>query len=87
VRLFRLLGCSAVLVDQAAEDLPALDPGSDIHCMAGPARRCMLQALMGTMAVIVAGELGQHLAEMPFAEDQQVIQALPLERTHEPLRI
>jgi hypothetical protein len=35
----------------------------------------------------VAGELGQHLAEMPFAEDQQVIQALPPERAHEPLRI
>jgi hypothetical protein len=74
-------------VDQAAEDLPALDPGGDIHCVAGSARRCLLQALVGTMAVIVAGELGQHLAEMPFAEDQQVIQALPPERAYGPLRI
>jgi hypothetical protein len=37
------------------------------------------------MFVIVAGELGHRLAEMPFAEDQHMIQALPAKRAHEPL--
>jgi hypothetical protein len=34
----------------------------------------------------VAGELCQDLAEMPFAEDQHVVQALAAQRAHEPLR-
>src|SRR5579871_1419931 len=38
------------------------------------------------MAVVVAGELGQDRAEMPCAEDEDVIQALAAERAHEPLR-
>jgi hypothetical protein len=39
------------------------------------------------MAVMVTGELGQHLAEMPLAEDQDVIEALavPVSR-HRALR-
>jgi hypothetical protein len=40
---------------------------------------------MRPMFVIVAGELGHHLAEMPFAEDQHMIQALTAKRAHEPL--
>jgi hypothetical protein len=35
----------------------------------------------------VAGELCQDLAEMPFAEDQHVVQALAAQRAHEPLRV
>jgi hypothetical protein len=34
---------------------------------------------------VVAGELGQDLAEMPLAEDKDMVQALAAERAHEPL--
>ena len=44
----------------------------------------MLQALVRTVIVIVAAELGQHLAELPLAEDQEVIQALTAKRAREP---
>ena len=54
-----------VLTDQAAKDLPTLDPGRDVDRVSGLPRRFLLQALMRTVTVIVAGELGQHLAEMP----------------------
>ena len=40
---------------------------------------------MRPVLVVVASELGQDLAEMPLAEDQDVIQALAAERAHEPL--
>ncbi len=33
------------------------------------------------------GVLGQDAAEMPFAEDQHVIQALAAQRACEPLRV
>jgi hypothetical protein len=72
-----LLGRSAVFADQAAEDLPALDPSGDIDGVAGLAQRWFLpQGLVRTVAVVVPGVLGQDAAEMPFAEDQHVIQAL-----------
>ena len=35
----------------------------------------------------VLRELGQDRAEMSFAEDQHVIQALAAERAHEPFRV
>ena len=83
----RSLGRSAVFADQAAEDLPALDPGGDIDGVAGLAQRgFLLQALVRTVAVIVPGVLGQDLAEVPLAEDQHVVQALAAQRAHEPLR-
>jgi hypothetical protein len=49
-----------ILADQAAEDLPALDPGGDIDGVAGLAlRRFLLQALVRTVLVVVPGVLGQ----------------------------
>lgn len=62
------------------------DPGSDIDSPADLSRRLLLQALMRTVIVIVARELGQDCAEMPLAEDQDVIQALASECAHESLR-
>jgi hypothetical protein len=65
-----------------------LDPGSDIDTAARPVqRRVLLQALVRTVAVILPDVFGQHLAEMPLAEDHHVIQALAAERAHEPLRV
>jgi hypothetical protein len=37
-------------------------------------------------AVKVPSVLGQHLPQVPLAEDQHVIQALTVQRAHEPLR-
>ena len=71
-----------VLTDQAAKDLPTLDPGRDVDRVSGLPRRFLLRALMRTVTVIVAGELGQHLAEMPLAEDQHMVQALTAKRAH-----
>jgi hypothetical protein len=80
-----LLRRPAVLVDQAAENLLTLDPGGNIHGAAGLSRRFLLSALMRAMPVVVAGVLSQNLAQMPLAEDQDVIRALAPERAHEPL--
>src|SRR5512142_1786130 len=55
----RSLGCPAVLADQPAENLLALDPGSDVDNTTGLPRRILLSALMRTVTVIVAGEFGQ----------------------------
>jgi hypothetical protein len=80
-------GRSAVFADQAAEDLPALDPCGDINDVGWSAQRgFLLQALVRTVLVIVPGVFGQDLAEMPPAGDQHVIQALAAQRAHEPLR-
>jgi hypothetical protein len=46
----------------------------------------LLQALVPVNVIAAAG-LGQHLAEVPLAEDQEVIQALTAKRAREPLRV
>ncbi len=59
----RSLSRSAVLVNQTAKDLPALDPGSDIDGLAElPLRRFLLQSLVRPMAVIVPRVLSQNPA-------------------------
>jgi hypothetical protein len=78
----RLLGRSAVLADQAAQNLPALDPGGDIDSLPGLLRGFLVR----TMAVVVPGVLGQDATEMPLAEYQHVVQALAAQGTHEALR-
>jgi hypothetical protein len=81
-----LLGCSAVLADQAAEDLPSLDRGSQIGGSAGRLGSFLPQALMRpVLGKVVTGELGQDLAEMLLAVEQDVVQALAAERPHVPL--
>ena len=82
---FTPLGSSAILADQAAEDLPALDSGSDIDGAACLQRSLLLQALMWPISVVVPGVLGQDLTEMPLAEDRHVVQALAAQRAREPL--
>jgi hypothetical protein len=81
------LGCSPVLADQAVDDLPALDPGGHIDGAARlMQRRILVQRLVRPVAVIVPCELGQHRPQMLLAKDQHVIEALPAECAHEPLR-
>jgi hypothetical protein len=77
-----------ILADQAAENLPTLDPGSDIDGVAMLLlRRFLLQALMRTVAVVVPGVLGQDAAEVLLAEDQHVVQALAPQCSHEAFRV
>jgi len=55
--------------------------------VAGLAQRGFLrQPLMRAVPVIVPRVLGQHLPQVLFAEDQQVVQALAAQCSHEPLR-
>jgi hypothetical protein len=49
---FALAGLLWVFADQSAENLPALDPGSDINSRAGLPRRFQLQASVRPMPVL-----------------------------------
>jgi hypothetical protein len=56
----------------------ALDRGGHIDDLAGfVQRRLVVSGLMRTMIVIVPFVVGEHLAQMPLAVDQQVVQAAP----------
>ena len=80
-------GCSSVLVDQAVDDLSALDPGGHIDRLAGLVqRRPLLPRLVGPMFVVVPRVLGQDLPEVAFTVDQQAVQALAPQRPCIPLR-
>jgi hypothetical protein len=77
---------NTVFADEAAENLPAFDPGGDIDGVAGLAQRGFLQALVRTVAVIVPRVLGQDATEMPLTEYQHVVQALAAQCSHESFR-
>jgi hypothetical protein len=80
------LGCSPVLVDQAVDDLSALDPGGHIDCLAGLVqRRSLFPRLVGPMFVVVLRVLGQVPPEVSFTIDQEVVKALAPQRSHIPL--
>jgi hypothetical protein len=60
-----------VLVDQPADGGPAVDPGSHVDGFAWVVyRRVKGSAPAGTVMVVVALELGQDGAQVPFAVDQ-----------------
>ena len=53
------LRCSSVLVNQAEDDVSALDPGGQINCVAGPVqRRSLFSRLARPVLVIVPRILG-----------------------------
>jgi hypothetical protein len=59
-----------VFAAQPAQNLLTLDPGGDIDDATRLAQReLLLQALVRPMAVAVPGILGQHLPQVPLAED------------------
>jgi hypothetical protein len=73
----RSSGGSVVLVDQPADRGPAVDPGSHVDGLAWVVyRRVKGSASVGTMMVVVALELGQDGAQVPFTVDQQMVEAL-----------
>ena len=70
-------GCSPVLADQAVDDLSVLDPGGDIDCLTGfVQQRSLFPRLVRPVLVVMPRLLGQNPLEVPFAEDQHVVQAL-----------
>ncbi len=70
-------GCSPVLADQAVDDVRAFDPAGYIDRLAGfVQRRSLVPRLVRPAFVIVPRVLGQDTLEVPFAVDQQVVQAL-----------
>ena len=82
----RSLGCSAVFADQALDGLPAFDLGGDVDGLAGfVQRRSLAACLVGPVVVVVPRVLGQDVAEVLFAVDQQVVEALAAKCSDEPL--
>jgi hypothetical protein len=80
------LACSSVFADQAAYGLPALDPGSNIDRLTGLVqRRSLVSRLMRPVVVVVLGILNQDPSEVLSALDQQVVQALAAQCSHEAL--
>src|SRR5690348_2122782 len=71
-----LSGCSPVLADQAVDDLSVRDPGGHIDRLAGLVQwGSLLPRLVRPMLVVVPGVLGQVPPKVPFAVDQQVVEA------------
>ena len=71
------LACSPVLADQAVKDLSARDPGGHIGRPIDLVQRGSLSArLVRPVFVVMLRILGQDLPEVPFAVDQQVVEAL-----------
>jgi hypothetical protein len=80
-------GCLAfVVVDDAAEDIPALDVAvgwpSDVRH-----RTALLQSLMRAAAVEERNVGAQHPVEMPLIQDNQAVQALLAGRADPSLRV
>jgi hypothetical protein len=72
-----LSGCSAVLADQALDDVGARDAGGHLGRLAGfVPRRSLVPRLVRPMLVVVPRVLGQDPPEVSFAVGQQVVGAL-----------
>ena len=53
-----------------------------------PARdELTVETLMKELGQVVSHEFLEHVAQMPLAEEDEVIQTLVLDRLHEPLRV
>ena len=66
-----------VLVDQAVDDLSAVDLGSHIDHLAGLVeRRSLFPRLVRPMTVVMPRVLGEDLPKVSFTVDQQVVKAL-----------
>jgi len=75
--VFSVFGCSPVLADQAVDDLPAFDPRGNVDRLAGLVqRRSLFARLARPVLVVMLRVLGQDPPEVPFAVNQQVVQAL-----------
>ena len=82
----RKLSCRpAVLVDEAAEDVVALDGPNKERSYAGLGE-LKQEAPMGASGVVVRHVSPWHAVELATGEDEQVVQALGVEALYPPLR-
>jgi len=83
-----LLRGSPVLVEEAAEDGPALDPllGEVGDGVVGPGR-AEFAAAVGSLSVVVPGIPGEDRPQVPFTEDQHPVGDLVPGGEHEPFGI
>jgi len=66
-----------VLIDQPADRGLAVDPSRHVDGLAWVVhRRVKGSASVRTMMVVVALEVGQYVAQVPFTVDQQMVEAL-----------
>ena len=74
----------AVLMMKSAEDRPRCDLAIPVDRPMG--RRILLQRQMRSEFVVIAGVGRKNLAQMGFAEDDDVIEAFAADRANQPLR-
>ena len=70
---------------KSAEDRPRCDLAMSVDRPMG--RRILVQGQMRSEFVVIAGAGRKNLAQMGFAEDDDVIEAFPADRADEPLRM
>ena len=86
----RLRRGSVVLVDEAAEDVTALDienGAADESAGVGPVWLCQVEASVRTLPVVMGHVGAQDLLGVAAAEDQEVIEALIAHRAHPALGV
>ena len=70
---------------QAAENRPRLDASYWLH---GTVDRCVLtQGEMRASLIIIVDVAGQHMAQVPLSEHDDMVKALPADRADQTLRI
>jgi hypothetical protein len=82
-----LSGRSAILVDQGAESIDALDRSGGVARRLEGDRRVEVNATMRPGLVVVADELDEDPLKVNLAEDEHPVQALSTGRPDEPLGI
>ena len=75
----------AVLMMKSAEDRLSSELAEPLDRPMG--RRILVQGQMRSEFVVIAGVGRKNLAQMGFAEDDDVIEAVPPDRAHQSLRM
>ncbi|WP_439117699.1 hypothetical protein [Micromonospora sicca] len=84
--MIRALRCGLVFVDQPAEDRSPVDPsGVEVNGVRRRFRWPLIQRLVWSMAVVVAGVPSEHGREVALADDEYSVGALPAYGAHPPL--
>jgi hypothetical protein len=68
-------GAAVIVVDDAAEDVAALDRASVLGLPVGDGGTLVNALMRARNVVITIGELGQHPLEMGIIEDEEMIEA------------
>jgi hypothetical protein len=77
------LRCLRILVDQAAQDRSAVNPGGvQVNDVRRRIRWLLSERAMWTVAVVVAGVLVDDRRQVPLADDEHPVRALSAYRAH-----